>query len=232
MTDMNDVIDGAMRERIARRAAEMFAENPDCSRWAHSFDEHVEEDDLLNDDGRPSEALVVFARGRVDEAIGTMSSVFSSGSASAWRAVSGYDDLLEEIASSGEIGIHWAGVQEAAFAHWGGKGELDLIFRAEVKAEDVNWPETILANALDAGADEGFHEAEIRLKPDAHVRILEINSRPSEDIFYDSSYSECTPVELGPVDGLELRAGREGGREDRLVLVDDACLAPAALAFG
>jgi len=233
MTNLNDLVDERMRERIARRAAEMFADEPDCSRWAYAFDDDVDEDDLRDEDGGPSEALVDFARGRVDEAMRTMSSVFASGTASVWRAVSGYDDLLEEIATSGEIGIYWTWVQEAAFAHWGGDGEVDLIFRAEVNADDVDWPETVLASALDATADEGFHEAEVRLKPDALVRVLEITSRPSEDIFYDCEVDDLTPVDIGPIAGLDLRAGRAGGREDRLLLDDPIDgRPPSAMAFG
>lgn len=232
MKSVGNIIDERMRERIARRAAEMFAEDPDCPRWAYSFDDHVDGEDLLNHDGGPSEALIDFARERVDEALGLLTSRFSNGPASVWRAVTGDDDLVEEIARSGEIGIYWTWVPEAAFAHWGGSGDVDVIFRAEVNADHINWPETILANALDAGADEGFHEAEVRLKPTSVLRILDACSREREDIFYDCSYNDLTSVDIGPLAGIDLKAGRAADRTDALVLenVDDP--PPVAVAFG
>lgn len=70
-----------------------------------------------------------------------------------------------------DFGIYWAWQKDSAGAHDGRfkRGWRNWLLRARVELEQVDWDETILANAHPSFD----HECEIRLKLDARVELLD-----------------------------------------------------------
>ena len=80
------------------------------------------------------------------------------------------------------IGIYWSWDEGTAEAHWGrfGNGAVEVLLRAQVSENDVDWEGTIIAN-LDPSLGED--EQEIRLKPGVHPVVL--GWKGDDDVWHD-----------------------------------------------
>ncbi|TLX15760.1 hypothetical protein [Rhizobium sp. MHM7A] len=105
-----------------------------------------------------------------------------------WRAMIVPGDWVENGLSEGGIGVCWAFDPVGAVSHDGGGGDEtchDIKMHATVDFYDVDWPETIVLNAVDT--DTVGEEYEIRLKPEAHVNLLSIIDQMTDEVLLECS---------------------------------------------
>jgi hypothetical protein len=106
-----------------------------------------------------------------------------------WRAMIVPGDWVDNGLGDGGIGVCWAFDPVGAVSHDGGGGDetcRDIKMHATVDFYDVDWPETIVLNAVDL--DTVGEEYEIRLKPEATVQLLSISDQHTDEVLLDCAH--------------------------------------------
>lgn len=110
-----------------------------------------------------------------------------------WRAMIVPGDWVENGLNDGGIGVCWAFDPVGAVSHDGGGGNetcRDIKMHATVDFYDIDWPETIVLNAVDTHTVG--EEFEIRLKPEASVQLISIIDQRSDETLLDCSLGPRT----------------------------------------
>lgn len=105
-----------------------------------------------------------------------------------WRAMIVPGDWVDNGLSEGGIGVCWAFDPVGAVSHDGGGGDetcRDIKMHATVDFYDIDWPETIVLNAVDTHTVG--EEFEIRLKPEASVQLISIIDQETDRTLLDCS---------------------------------------------
>lgn len=145
----------------------------------HTYaEESYKNPDNLDDDYLDSEDynnwLIYELEHRCNEVIDMFKyDIIKGGTLTIWRAMMVNDNWLKQLKPGMELGIWWSYEEDAAEPHWGYNNadkRIEVLIKAEVDAEQINWKSTIAANMHPSYKEE----KEITLEKGIPLKLLGI----------------------------------------------------------
>ncbi len=171
-----------MSQKLFQQAAQILANDVDWSGGDgetmyylvhHETDDTITENDFEKDNHKWQRAFRTWCLDTIQYKYYEIRNLFKGNVLPVWREITAAPDWRPDPAR--HLGICWSWDKHAAEAHWGefGNGHVKWLLSAEVFETAIDWMHTLALNASPSYEDE----REIRLFPEASIRLLRVERR-------------------------------------------------------